>query len=212
MDKRLLQSYSTWAKDNLENQIEVSLKALGINDEKNIRNARKVGDVTTIEGDPTSYPADLYSKREQIIELVKSEGYGNVIEEFAYTWFNRFVALRFMEVHGFIPHGFHVLSDPTGGIEPQILKNLNLVKDDLKLDMMLCSEYKRQGKIEELFRYVLIKQCDALSEILPMLFSVDMGYLELLLPKNLLKGETVITRLNEIPQEAFMAVLSLDED
>ena len=204
MDKRGLQTYSTWAKENLENQIEVSLKALGINDENNIKQAKKVGDVTTIEGDPTSYPADLFGKRERIIDLVKRQGYQNVIEEFAYTWFNRFVALRFMEVHGFLPHGFRVLSNPAGGIEPEILKNLNLVKDDLRLDMDLCAEYKQQGKIEELFRHVLIKQCNVLSGILPMLFSSDMGYLELLLPTNLLKGDTVITRLNEIPEAAFM--------
>lgn len=204
MDKRVLQTYSTWAKENLENQIEVSLKALGINDEKNIKKAKKVGDVTTIEGDPTSYPADLYGKRENIINLIIRNGYTNVIEEFAYTWFNRFVALKFMEVHGFLSHGFRVLSDPAGGIEPEILKNLNLVKDDLRLDMALCNEYKQQGKIEELFRHVLIKQCNVLAGILPMLFSTDMGYLELLLPNNLLKGETVVTRLNEIPESAFM--------
>ena len=204
MDKRILQTYSTWAKENLENQIEVSLKALGINDEKKIKKAKKVGDVTTIEGDPTSYPADLYGKRENIINLIIRNGYKNVIEEFAYTWFNRFVALKFMEVHGFLTHGFRVLSDPAGGIEPEILKNLNLVKDDLRLDMALCNEYKQQGKIEELFRHVLIKQCNVLAGILPMLFSTDMGYLELLLPNNLLKGETVVTRLNEIPESAFM--------
>ncbi len=204
MDKRGLQTYSTWAKKNLENQIEVSLKALGINDENNIKQAKKVGDITTIEGDPTSYPADLFGKRERIIELVNRQGYRNIIEEFAYTWFNRFVALRFMEVHGFLSHGFRVLSNPAGGIEPEILKNLKLVKDDLKLDMNLCVEYKQQGKIEKLFRHVLIKQCNVLSGILPMLFSSDMGYLELLLPTNLLKGETVITRLNEIPEAAFM--------
>lgn len=204
MDKRNLQTYSTWAKENLENQIEVSLKALGINNENDIKNAKKVGDVTTIEGNPTSYPADLYGKRGSIISLITRKGYKNVIEEFAYTWFNRFVALKFMEVHGFLPHGFRVLSNPAGGIEPEILKNLNLVKGDLSLDMALCNEYKQQSKIEELFRHVLIKQCNALAGILPMLFSTDMDYLELLLPNNLLKGDTVITRLNEIPESAFM--------
>ena len=204
MDKGILQRYSTWAKENLENQIEVSLKALWINDDNDIKKAKQVGDVTTIDGDPTSYPADLYGKRLNIIDLVSRNGYRNVIEEFAYTWFNRFVALRFMELHGFLSHGFRVLSDPSGGIEPEIMKNLNLVKDDLHLNMSLCSEYKQQGKIEELFRHVLICQCNVLAKILPMLFSTDMGYLELLLPKNLLKGETVITKLNEIPEEAFM--------
>lgn len=204
MDKRILQTYSTWAKENLENQIEVSLKALGINDEKNIKTAKIVGDFTIIDGDPTSYPADLLGKRNYIISLVNRMGYRNVIEEFAYTWFNRFVALRFMEVHDFLPHGFRVLSNPSGGVEPEILKNLNLVAGELKLDMNLCNEYKQQGKIEELYRYVLLKQCSALSGILPMLFSTDYSYLDLLLPKTLLKGDTVLTRLVAIPESAFL--------
>lgn len=204
MDKRLLQIYSTWAKDNLENQIEVSLKALGINDDINIKNAKQVGDFTVIEGDDTTYPADLLGKRDYIIGLVNRMGYHNVIEEFAYTWFNRFVALRFMEVHGFLQHGFRVLSNPGGGIEPEILKNLNLVAGELKLDMNLCQEYKEQGKIEELYRYTLLHQCNALSDILPMLFSSNFSYLDLLLPKTLLKGETVVTRLVEIPEAAFL--------
>ena len=204
MDKKILQTYSTWAKDNLENQIEVSLKALGINDDVDIKKAKKVGDFTVIDGDATSYPADLLGKRDYIISLINRMGYRNVIEEFAYTWFNRFVALRFMEVHDFLPHGFRILSNPSGGIEPEILKNLNLVAGELKLDMNLCSEFKQQGKIEELYRYVLLRQCNALSGILPMLFSTDYAYIDLLLPKTLLKGETVLTKLVEIPEEAFL--------
>ena len=204
MDKRALQSFSTWAKENLENQIEISLKSLGINSDTDIKKARRAGDVTIIEDDQTSYPADLYGKREEIIDLVGRRGFSNVIEEFAYTWFNRLIALRFMEVHGFLSHGFRVLSNPAGGIEPEILKNLNLVKDELKLDLEQCNVFKEQGKVEELFRHVLIRQCDVLSDILPMLFSSDLGYLELLLPKNLLKGESVITRLLQIPEEVFL--------
>lgn len=204
MDKRALQSFSTWAKDNLENQIEVSLRALGVNSETDIKEARRVGDVTVIEGDPNSYSADLLGKRDAIVKLVQRNGYCNVIEEFAYTWFNRFIALRFMEVHGFLSHGFRVLSNPAGGIEPEIMKNVSLVKDELHLDMNLCADLKQQGKIEDLYRHVLVRQCNALSDVLPMLFSNDMGYLELLLPKTLLKGETVITRLLEIPEETFL--------
>lgn len=204
MDKRLLQTYSTWAKENLEMQIEVSLKAFGINDDTDIKKAKRVGDFTVIEGDDTTYPADMLGKRNYIVSLVDRMGYRNVIEEFAYTWFNRFVALRFMEVHGFLSHGFRVLSNPGGGIEPEIMKNLNLVANELSLDMKLCVEYKQQGKIEELYRYVLLHQCNALAGILPMLFSSDFVYLDLLLPKTLLKGETVITRLVDIPEEYFL--------
>lgn len=204
MEKRVLQTYSTWAKENLENQIEVSLKALGINGDKEIRSARRVGDFTIIDGDANSYPAELLHKRSQIVTLVQEKGYKNVIEEFAYTWFNRFVALRFMEVHDFLPHGFRVLSNRSGGVEPEILKNLSLVQSELRLDPKVCEPLKAQGKTEELYRYVLLRQCAALADILPMLFTWENDYLELLLPKSLLIGDTVITRLREIPEDAFL--------
>lgn len=204
MEKRVLQTYSTWAKENLENQIEVSLKALGINGDKEIRSARRVGDFTIIDGDANSYPAELLHKRSQIVTLVQEKGYKNVIEEFAYTWFNRFVALRFMEVHDFLPHGFRILSNRSGGVEPEILKNLSLVQHELRLDPKVCEPLKAQGKTEELYRYVLLRQCAALADILPMLFARENDYLELLLPKSLLIGDTVITRLREIPEDAFL--------
>ena len=204
MEKRVLQTYSTWAKENLENQIEVSLKALGINGDKEIRSARRVGDFTIIDGDANSYPAELLHKRSQIVTLVQEKGYKNVIEEFAYTWFNRFVALRFMEVHDFLPHGFRVLSNRSGGVEPEILKNLSLVQNELRLDPKVCEPLKAQGKTEELYRYVLLRQCAALADILPMLFARENDYLELLLPKSLLIGDTVITRLRDIPEDAFL--------
>lgn len=204
MDKKALQSYAVWAKNNLENQIEVSLKTLGINSEKDIKEARRVGEYTIIDGDSNSYPADLKNKRDSIVRLIQTDGYKQVIEEFAYTWFNRIVALRFMEVHDFLPHGFRVLSNRTGGFEPEILKNLNYVKDELNLDLSVISPLLEQGKIDEAYRYVLFRQCVALSDILPMLFDKDDSYLELLLPKALLKGETFITKLLEIDESEFL--------
>lgn len=204
MDKRQLQTYAVWAKQNLKNQIEVSLKSLGINGDRDIKQAKKVGEYTIIDGDSNSYPADLYDKRNSITNLIKNKGYKNIIEEFAYTWFNRIIALRFMEVHDFLPHGFRVLSSRDGSFEPEILKNLNYVQSDLKLDMKLIANLHSQGKIEEVYRYVLFRQCNALSEILPMLFSNENSYLELLLPKALLKGDTIITKLLEVDESSFL--------
>lgn len=203
MDKRQLQAYAVWAKENLETQIEVSLKTLGIFSDTDIKNAKIIGDVVVIDGDDHSYPRDLYSKRNSIVNLVKSEGYKQVIEEFAYTWFNRFIALRFMEVHDFIPHGFRVLSSRDGSIEPEILKNLPLIKDDLGIDLLQCEKLKSVG-VEELYRYVLFRQCKALSGILPMLFEADYDYLELLLPKTLLLGDTILTKLIALGDEPFL--------
>ncbi len=203
MDKRALQLYATWAKDNLERQVEVSLKTIGINSDKDIKESKVVGDYTVIVGDSTSYPKVLQGKRQAIIDLVKNDGYNATIEEFAYTWFNRFVALRFMEVHDFLPHGFRVLSSRDGSFEPEILKNLAFIKDELKLDLALCETLKQKG-IEELYRYVLFRQCKALSGILPMLFEADNDCLELLLPKTLLLGDTVLTKLVALGEEVFL--------
>ena len=204
MEKRVLQDFAVWAKENLEKQIEVSLKTLGINSDTDIKSSKVMGDVTVIDGDSASYPASLHTDRQKIITLVKTEGYSTVIEEFAYTWFNRLIALRFMEIHNFLSHGFRVLSDPSGSIEPEILKVLNLVKDELKIDMNICADLKSKNDVEGLFRYVLFCQCRALSGILPMLFDEEAEYLQLLLPRILLKGDTVLTRLVAIPEEYFL--------
>ena len=203
MDKRALQNYATWAKNNLEKQIILSLKSLGINSETDIKEARIVGDRTIIDGDFNSYPKELRNQRDNIIRLIKSDGYKHVVEEFAYTWFNRIIALRFMEIHDFLSHGFRVLSSRNGGVEPEILTHLNLVKEDLRLDLNYLESLYRQGKIEEVYRKVLFAQCNVLSKRLPMLFSSDMDYMELLLPKILLRGETVITKLVELGEEPF---------
>ena len=84
MDKRVLQLYSVWAKDNLEKQIEVSLKTLGINSDKDIKECKIIGDYAVIEGDATSYPKALEGLRRSIVNLVQAEGYENVIED----WFS----------------------------------------------------------------------------------------------------------------------------
>lgn len=203
MDKKALQTYAVWTKTNLEEQIEVSLKSLGINSATDIKEARRVGDYTIIDGDMNSYPADMLDKRNNIIQAIGKDGYKNVIEEFAYTWFNRIVGLRFMEIHDFLPHGLRVLSSRDGSFEPEIMKNLSFVKDDLNIDLSIVSPLLEQGKLDDAYRYVLFRQCRALSKILPMLFAQDQSYLELLLPKALLQGETFITKLIELGEEPF---------
>lgn len=203
MNKRELQNFSVWAKENLETQIKVSLNLLGIFSETNIKRAFIQGDVTVIEGESKTYPKNFKGKRDSIVRLIKDEGFENTIERFAYTWFNRLIALRFMEVHGYLDHGFKIF--PDGGIiEPEILSNLNFVKDELSLDVDQYTKLKNEDKIEELYRYVLFKQCNHLSKILPMLFSDEYDYLELLLPSVLLTGETIITKLVELNKEDFL--------
>ncbi|MDD2575214.1 MAG: BREX-1 system adenine-specific DNA-methyltransferase PglX [Acholeplasmataceae bacterium] len=203
MNKRELQNFAVWAKENLENQIKVSLNLMGIYSDKNIKRAFIQGDITVIEGETKTYPKSFKASRDSIVRIVKDEGYENVIEQFAYTWFNRIVSLRFMEVHGYLDHGFKIFPDG-GTIEPEILSNLHFIKDDLNLDSAYYTKLKEEDNIEELYRYILFKQCNSLSKTLPMLFSNEYQYLEYLLPTVLLTGETIITRIVELDKENFL--------
>ncbi len=204
MDKKMLESYAIWAKKNLEQQVEVSLNKIGIHSDNDIKKMHISGDIATIDGDQTSYTLDFANKRKSVVRMVEIDGYRTVITETAYTWFNRLIALRFMELHGYLAHGFRVLSNPNNSVEPEILKNLSLAKFDLSLDMDYCDKLKSDNKIEELFRHVLLKQCQALSKTIPMLFSENTDAYELLLPNTLITGESVLTKLLEIPEENFL--------
>lgn len=203
MNKRKLQEFATWAKLNLENQIELSLKQIGINSEYDVKRSKVQGDVTIIEGIEKTFNRHFNSERDQIINIVRTDGYKHTIEQFASTWFNRIIAIRFLEIHEYLDHGFKVFPNEPNTL-PEILSNLNFVKEDLNLDMTYIEELTGEGNNkEELYRYILFRQCNALAKPLPMLFSSDMDYLEYFIPTPLLFGDTIINRLLEIEEDDF---------
>lgn len=204
MDKKALMDYALYSRKELETQIALSLNKLGIYKDHHAK-CNIVGERTVIEGVEQTFPKNVYELRNRIIsEHIGVDGFDVVVEEFAYTWFNRIIALRFMEVHDYFPHGFRVLTARGGGYEPEILRNLSYVAADLELDMAKVDSYKSTGDNDELYRYVLFSQCNALSEILPMLFDRQQEYMELLLPHNLLSQNSVIRRIVDIPEEDFL--------
>ena len=203
MDKKALLEYALFARKSLEEQITLSLNRLGIFKDK-IAVANIVGDFTIIEGISSNYPKRIYELRKQIIEeYIKPLGFEPAVEEFAYTWFNRIVALRFLEVHDYLSHGFRVLTSKDGSREPEILGNLQFARFDLKLDDDVVVKFKESGDIEGLYRYVLFAQCKALSKTFPMLFEAYDNYMELLLPNNLLSDNSVISKISTIPEDDF---------
>lgn len=204
MDKKALMDYALFARKELETQIALSLNKLGIYKDR-IAKCNIVGERTVVEGVEQTFPKNVYSLRERIIsEHIRANGFSMVVEEFAFTWFNRIIALRFMEVHDYFPHGFRVLTSRSGGYEPEIIRNLSYAADDLGLDMTKVDSLKAAGEDEELYRYVLFSQCNALSDTLPMLFDKQQEYLELLLPHNLLSQNSVIRRITDIPDSDFL--------
>lgn len=150
-----------------------------------------------------------YNQREALISLIKtkaegkafSEGYDLAIEEVSYTWYNRFIALRFMEVNGYLPSHTRVFSDENGEFNPQILKEA-LTVDLYGIDRLKVSEMVQDDKTEELFKYLIILQCNALSKPMPKMFEKISNYTELLFPNGLLKKGSIIDRLvTDIPED-----------
>ena len=202
MNKTALLNYALEARKDLESQISLSLNNLGIYS-SGIKRANIVGEYTVIEGTEETFSKRVYVLRSFIEERVKTEGFKDVVEEFAYTWFNRIVALRFMEVHDYFDHGLRVLTSRDNSFEPEILKNVELIIHDLGMDEGIVESLKSKGDDEELYRYILFSQCNALSKTLPMLFGEQAEYMELLLPNNLLSSESVIRKITQIPEEDF---------
>jgi type II restriction/modification system DNA methylase subunit YeeA len=139
-------------------------------------------------------------QRDKLIQNIKYKGFEQVIEEVAYTWFNRFIALRFMEVNNYLPTGVRVLSSiEEGKTEPAIIQEaLNI---DLDLDPEIVYRLQDSNDTEDLYRYLLVKQCNQLGKIMPSVFEEIADYTELLLPDKLLAEGSVIRDLVEEIEE-----------
>ena len=140
-------------------------------------------------------------QRAALIEQIQEKGYEQVMEEVAYTWFNRFSALRFMEVNSYLPTRVRVFTDEDNAFKPQILTEaIHLELDGL--DMEKVYAYKDANDSDELYKYLLITQCNALNSVLPGMFQKIADYTELLFPDNLLREGSVIQQMIElIPEE-----------
>ena len=140
-------------------------------------------------------------QRSQLIAEIDRKGFSQVMEEAAYTWFNRFIALRFMEVNGYLPSKIRVFTDESGAFKPEILKQAISV-DIEGLDRNKVLDLLDKQDNEELFKYLLITQCNALNVGLPYMFEKIGGWTELLFPANLLRQDSVIGQMiSEIPEE-----------
>ena len=153
------------------------------------------GDVVLIGEQP--FPREVASKRGRLESRIRVEGFEQTMEAMAYTWFNRFAAIRYMELHGYLDHGYRVLSHPEDREQPEILDHAAEV-DLPDLDREQVVELKLDGaRDEELYRLLLTAQCNALHLAMPFLFERIGDETELLLPVNLLHTDSLIRRLVE---------------
>ncbi len=136
-----------------------------------------------------------------MIREIKAKGFDQVVEEVAYTWFNRFIALRYMEVNGYLPSRVRVFTNENNAFEPEILKDaINVDLDGIDKDIVFDLIDKQNN--DSLYKYLLITQCNALNPLLPGMFEKISNYTELLFPNNLLCTDSVIGKMiSDIPEE-----------
>ena len=141
------------------------------------------------------------NQRSQLITHINIDGFMQTMEEAAYTWFNRFIALRFMEVNNYLPSHTRIFSDESGNFKPEVLSQAAMLDID-GLDRELILEMLENQENERLYKYIIITQCNALNDGLPEMFEQIGGWTELLFPRNLLREDSVIAKMiNEIPED-----------
>ncbi|MCP4577330.1 MAG: BREX-1 system adenine-specific DNA-methyltransferase PglX [Deltaproteobacteria bacterium] len=204
MNRNKLKTYAPKARRDFIKAVTDRAAVYGLT-KKKIEPVTVQGDVVIIGGKP--FPKDVAKKRKRMEERIRREGFEQVMEAMAYTWFNRFVAIRFMELHGYLEHGYRVLSHPEGNTVPEIVEHAEHV-DLPGLDQEKVIELKLDGtKESELYRMLLMAQCNALHKAMPFLFEAIGNATELLLPENLLHSDSLIRNLvNEIPEEDWQEI------
>ena len=202
MNKNAIQKFAIWARNELIAQVSQRAYQYGI-DESGFGDAS----ADTLSG--RLLTAEEKSQRQELIKQIKEKGYKQVMEEVAYTWFNRFIALRFMEVNNYLPSHIRVFSDASGAFKPEILNDV-LHLDLPGLDSGKVAEYIESNDTEALYRYLLLTQCNALNSALPVMFERMGGYTEMLLPNNILRQDSVLGHMvSDIPEEDWQDAVQI---
>lgn len=194
MNKGAIQRFAIWARNELIAQVSQRAYQYGITKEG-------CGEANAVTVGGRALSTDEQRQRKELVDQIRSKGYTQVMEEVAYTWFNRFIALRFMEVNNYLPSHIRVFSDSTGAFKPEILNDV-LHLDLPGLNKEKVAEYIESNQTDNLYRYLLLTQCNALNEFLPRMFEKMGGYTELLLPNNILKQDSILGHMvTDIPEE-----------
>lgn len=217
MNKTAIKNFAIWARNKLIVDIQyraglMGITADGIKDPlPQSTGTMEFYDIGTSE--PYAISGEAIQQRKKLVEIIRKKekdsnyatAYKYILEEVAYTWFNRLIAIRFMEVNDYLPSHIRVLSSESGKIEPDLVT----MPFDAELAFTSSEEetvlrLKTENKLDELFRLLFIKQCNALNEILPALFEKTSDYTELLLNLSVVDQEGVVYHLiHDIDEDDF---------
>ena len=217
MNKTAIKNFAIWARNKLIADVSYDARLIGITEDGIAKplpqsfGGTQFFDIGTAE--PYSISGEAVRQRDKLIEVIQQKekdtdyktAYQYVIEEVAYTWFNRLIAIRFMEVNDYLPSHIRVLSSESGKLEP------DLVTTPFEAELPFTAEeeaqifqLKQDNKLDEVFRILFLKQCNALNEILPALFEKTKNYTELLLSLSVIDQDGVVYHLNhDIPEDDF---------
>lgn len=197
MDRAKIQKFTDLLRDHLLQETQKQAAYFGILPGSIQKVEQEFEDSIIIGG--KVFNKRIQRQREDLIKDIEEKGYSQVVDAVTYTWFNRFVALKFMEANGYLP--VRVFSSANAGkIEPDILTDaLNLTF--LKIDREIVLDLKAAGKDEELYRYLILVLCNYLHETMPFLFEALEDYTELLFPSRMLHTDSVLGFLNTIVDE-----------
>lgn len=212
MNTSNIKKYAPVARKQFRDAVMQKLTTLGIDADKKgnlqIAQATDLGD--SVRYGQFSLDKSLASRRERLVKRAEKQGYDVLVEHIAYTWFNRFCAIRYMELHGYLDHGFRMLSHPNPTLEGgfEVLDHVLEVADALGLDKSRLVEMKLAGdRDEELYRELLLAQCHALHGAMPFLFEAVNDEIELVLPDNLTRTDSILRGLvDTIPEEDWKQV------
>ena len=194
MNDTAIKNFCTWARNALIEQVETRMRRFSVVEANALPE-----DATSVDGMPLS--PDEQRQRSELLRLQREVGHAALVERAAYTWFNRLVAIRFMELHDYLPCRVRMLSADDGSFAPQVLKCALDVQIE-GLDASRVMELMQTGDDEALFRCLFLAQCDELSSCIPGVFDRVGSAMELLLPDGLLRQDSVIDRLvTSIPEE-----------
>ena len=217
MNKTAIKNFAIWARNKLIADVSYDARLIGIRSEGIAKplpqsfGGTQFFDIGTAE--PYSISGEAVRQRDKLIEVIQQKekdtdyktAYQYVIEEVAYTWFNRLIAIRFMEVNDYLPSHIRVLSSESGKLEPDLVTT----PFDAELpftaeEEALIFQLKQDNKLDEVFRILFLKQCNALNEILPALFEKTKNYTELLLSLSVIDQDGVVYHLiHDIPEDDF---------
>ena len=187
MNKNAIKNYAVWARTELMKQVTQKSYEYGVTESS-------LPGYNTDNVNSRLLTGDEKKQLNELITEVKKNGYDHVIEEVAYTWFNRFIALRYMEVNNYLPQRIRVFTNDDNEFKPDLLTDAIHVELD-GLDKQKVFDYIEENKQEELYKYLLLTLCNDMNQYLPDMFTSIKDYKTLLFPDNLLKEDSVLAKL-----------------